>query len=55
MDFLLEIVQLTFVLCFFDEEDSFIWQFTSISIYSSKSLYKVINRKGVIPMHVLAV
>jgi len=40
---------------FFDGEDPFIWQFTSISIYSSKSLYKVINCKGVILMHVFAV
>lgn len=37
------------------EEDEMIWQFNSSGVYSSQSLYKIINFRGVIPVHVSAV
>jgi hypothetical protein len=38
-----------------DEDDSLIWQFNYSNIYSSQSLYSVINFRGVVPAYVLAV
>jgi len=55
MNLWLEIVQLASTICFLDEEDSLIWQFTSNGVYSSQSMYKVINFRGVLPMHIPAV
>jgi hypothetical protein len=43
-----EVVQLATTICFTNEEDSLIWQFSSNGIYSSQSLYKVINNRGVL-------
>jgi len=40
--------------CVFNEEDSLIWTFNSRGVYSSQSLYKVINFRGV-TIHVPAV
>ena len=40
---------------FTDTEDSLIWQFESKGIYSSKSLYAVINFRGVQPIYTPAV
>jgi hypothetical protein len=51
-----EVVRLaTTTICFSDEEDSLIWQFSSNGIYSSQSLYKTINNRGVLPIYVSAV
>lgn len=44
--------------CIFSlEEDELIWQFNSSGVYSSQSLYKIINFRGVVlvPVHVPAV
>ena len=43
------------IVSFSDEEDEMIWQFNSSRVYSSQSLYKVINFRGIKSMHVSAV
>jgi hypothetical protein len=48
----LEIVQLASTISFSDEEDTLIWKFTSNGVYTSQSLYKIINFRGDIPVHV---
>jgi hypothetical protein len=35
-----------------DEEDDYVWQFNSSRIYSSQSLYSVINFRGVTPVFI---
>jgi len=50
-----EIIQLASTIVFSDEEDSLIWTFNSRGVYSSQSLYKVINFRGVKSIHVPAV
>lgn len=50
-----EVVQLASTIVFTDDPDSLVWQFSSNGIYSSQSLYKVINCRGVIPVHEPAV
>jgi hypothetical protein len=37
------------------DEDAMIWQFHSLGIYSSQSLYSVINFRGVTPVYIPAV
>jgi hypothetical protein len=39
---------------FSDVEDEMLWQFNSSGIYSSQSLYKIINFRGVKSVHVSA-
>ena len=51
----LEIVELVATIQLNDEEDEMIWQFTSSGIYSSQSLYKIINFRGIKPAHVSVV
>jgi hypothetical protein len=50
-----EVVQLATTICFSNEEDNLIWHFSSNEIYSSQSLYKIINNRGVLPIFVSAV
>jgi len=50
-----EIIQLASTISFLDEEDSLILTFNSRGTYSSQSLYKVINFRGVKSVHVPAV
>lgn len=38
-----------------DEADEMIWKFNSSGTYSSQSLYKIINFRGIKPVHVSAV
>jgi hypothetical protein len=38
-----------------EDEDELIWHFNSNGVYSSQSLYRVINFRGIIPVHVPAV
>jgi hypothetical protein len=38
-----------------DEEDALVWQYQSSGIYSSQSLYAVINLRGVKPVYLPAV
>jgi hypothetical protein len=39
----------------FSEEDEPVWTFQSNGVYSSHSLYRVINFRGVFPVYVSAV
>ena len=50
-----EVIQLASTIVFSEEEDSLIWQFNSSGVYSSQSLYRVINCRGVIPVYTPAV
>jgi hypothetical protein len=50
-----EVVNIAADINFTDEEDALIWQFQSSGVYSSQSLYGVINFKGVIPVYIPAV
>jgi hypothetical protein len=48
-----EVVQLASTINFSEEEDSLVvWLFTSNGIYSSQSLYKVVNFRGIKPIFV---
>jgi hypothetical protein len=38
-----------------DEEDAIIWKFEAKGTYSVSSLYAIINFRGVVPVHILAV
>jgi hypothetical protein len=50
-----EIIQLASSIAFTDDEDSLIWTFNSKGTYSSQSLYKVINFRGIKSIFVPAV
>jgi hypothetical protein len=51
----LEVVELASTVTLTNEEDEMIWQFTSSGVYSSQSLYKIINFRGIKTAHVSAV
>jgi hypothetical protein len=51
----LDIIELVSTIQFTNEEDEMIWHFNSSGIYSSQSLYKIINFRGIKPVHVSAV
>jgi hypothetical protein len=51
----LEILELVATVQLLEEEDEMIWQFTSSRVYSSQSLYKIINFRGIKTVHVSAV
>ena len=51
----LEVVQLASTITFSFEEDALIWCFASNGTYSSQSLYRIINFRGIISVHVWAV
>jgi hypothetical protein len=48
-----EVVSLTSTIVLSEDDDEMIWQFQSLRIYSSQSLYSVINFRGVTPVYVL--
>jgi hypothetical protein len=48
-------VWLASTISFIEDEDSSAWQFSSRGVYSSQSLYKVINFRGVILVYVPAI
>lgn len=50
----LEVEELVATIQFSDDEDEMIWQFSSSGEYSSQSLYKIINFRG-ITVHVSAI
>ena len=50
-----EVVQLASTISLFFEEDEMIWCFASNGKYNSQSLYRIINFRGIIPVHVSAV
>jgi hypothetical protein len=50
-----ELVSIASSICLSDSEDEMVWQFHSSGLYSSHSLYKVINFRGVFPMYVPSV
>jgi hypothetical protein len=45
-------VPLASTISFTEDEDSLVWQFSSRGVYSSQSLHKVINFRGVIHVYV---
>jgi len=47
----MEIVQLASTINFSAEEDTMISQFTSNGMYSSQSLYRSVNFRGIIPVY----
>jgi hypothetical protein len=51
----LEVVELVSTIILTDDEDSLLWQFSSQGTYSSQSLYKIINFRGIHFVHVPAV
>jgi hypothetical protein len=51
----MEVIQLASTIVLNDEEDSLVWQFNTNGVYSSQSLYKVINHRGVLPVYVSAI
>lgn len=50
-----EVVQLATTITLGDEQDEMIWSFNDRGVYSSQSLYKVINNRGVKPVHLPAI
>ena len=40
---------------FYEEEDEMIWNFNTSGVYSSQSLYRIINFRGIKTVHVSAV
>jgi hypothetical protein len=51
----LEIVELAFTIQLTNDEDEIVWQFTSKGVYSSQSLYKIINFRGIKQVHLSVV
>jgi hypothetical protein len=50
-----ELLSIASTICLNDKEDEMVWQFHSSGIYSSHSLYKVVNFRGVMPVYMPAV
>jgi hypothetical protein len=50
-----EVVNIASSLDLSQEEDELVWQFNSSGVYSSQSLYAVINFRGVTPIYIPAV
>ena len=55
MNLWLEVVQLASTIVFSDDEDALVCKFNSNGVYSSQSLYKIVNFRGIVPVHVPAV
>ena len=51
----LDIVELVATVQFYEEEDEMIWNFNTSGVYSSQSLYRIINFRGIKTVHVSAV
>jgi hypothetical protein len=50
-----EVVQLASTITFSEDQDEIIWTFKTNGRYSSQALYRVINFRGVRPVHTPAV
>jgi hypothetical protein len=50
-----EVVAIASTINFTNEDDEPVWVFQSKGVYSSHSLYRVINFRGVLPIYTLAV
>jgi hypothetical protein len=50
-----ELLSIASTICLTDKDDGMVWQFHSSGIYSSHSLYRVVNFKGVMPVYMPAV
>jgi hypothetical protein len=50
-----EIIQLASTINFSGDQDEMIWTFSSNGVYSSQSLYKIVNFRGIKPIHTPAV
>jgi hypothetical protein len=51
----LDIVELVSTVQFSEDEDEMVWNFNTSGVYSSQSLYRVINFRGITTVHVSAV
>jgi hypothetical protein len=49
----LEILEIAREINFNDSPDQLIWKYESIGVYSSKSLYAIVNFRGVQPIYLL--
>jgi hypothetical protein len=49
------VVSIAFTMALNEDDDEMVWQFHSSGVYSSHSLYKVINFRGVAPIYMRAV
>jgi hypothetical protein len=50
-----EILSIASTICLADREDEMVWQFQAFGIYSSHSLYRVVNFRGVMPVYMPAI
>jgi hypothetical protein len=50
-----EVTQLASTIVFSEGQDEMIWTFSSNGVYSSRSLYKIVNFRGIMPIHTPAV
>jgi hypothetical protein len=50
----LEVLELVSTISLSEEEDEMVWMFSSKGVYSSQSLYKIINFRGIKLVHVPA-
>jgi hypothetical protein len=55
MNLWFEIVEIAKTIYFCEEEDQLIWKYESSGVYSSKSLYAIMNFRGVQPVYLPAV
>ena len=51
----LEILEITKTISFSAEKDQLIWMYESNGLYSSKSLYSIVNFRGIRPIYLPAV
>lgn len=50
-----EVIRLASTITFTDNPDEMVWRFTSNGTYSSQSLYKIVNFRGIRPVYLPAV
>jgi hypothetical protein len=50
-----EVTQLASTIVFSEAQDEMIWTFSSNGVYSSQSLYKIVNFRGITPIHTPAI
>jgi hypothetical protein len=49
-----EVVSIASTIVLTGEDDALVWQYQSSGLYSSQSLYKIINFRGVVPIYLPA-
>jgi hypothetical protein len=50
-----ELLSIASTICLTNREDEMVWQFQSSEVYSSHSLYRVVNFRGVMPVYMPAI